>query len=95
LRQTVPWLDRPPSEVVADHVLLTTQPIEEPGDPEHLRQLLRMFPADEMLMFATDFPHWDGDTPEFAARWLPEELLHPVMSETSRKLYGLPEPADG
>jgi len=28
LRMTVPWLDRPPSEIVADHVLFTTHPIE-------------------------------------------------------------------
>jgi uncharacterized protein len=95
LRQTVPWLDRAPSEVVADHVMLTTQPIEEPNDPEHLRQLLRMFPAEKMLMFATDFPHWDGDTPEFAARWLPPELVDPVMGETARQLYGLPDAVDG
>ncbi|HIE94614.1 MAG TPA: amidohydrolase, partial [Acidobacteria bacterium] len=91
LRQTVPWLDRLPSEVVAEHIYLTTQPIEEPENREHLRQILGMFPAASMLMFSTDFPHWDGDTPEFVARWLPRDLLTSVMSETARELYALPE----
>ena len=90
LRQTTPWLTRTPSEYVNEHVRLTTQPIEEPDDPEHLRQILGMFDADRMLMFSSDFPHWDGDTPDFAARGIPPELRSRVMSETARELYGLP-----
>ena len=93
LRQTTPWLERPPSEVISEHIRLTTQPIEEPERPEHLAQMLDMFPAEEMLMFSTDYPHWDGDTPEFVARRLPDHLLAPVMSETARKLYRLPPTA--
>src|SRR5262249_38073892 len=95
LRQTTPWLDRPPSAVITAHVLLTTQPREEPEDPGHLRKMLEMFDAGRMLMFSTDFPHWDGDTPDFAARALPPELRRRVMSETARELYRLPEPGRG
>lgn len=90
LRLTTPWLDRPPSETVAEHLRLTTQPIEEPPDPAQLHQMLAMFPAERMLMFSTDFPHWDGDTPDFTARFLPEPLRRAVMAETARELYALP-----
>jgi len=90
LRQTTPWLARPPSEYVQEHVRLPTQPMEEPDNPEHLRQILRMFDADRMLMFSSDFPHWDGDTPDFVGRGIPPELRSRVMSETARELYGLP-----
>jgi uncharacterized protein len=93
LRQSTPWLDRPPSEVVREHVLLTTQPLEEPDNAEHFRRVLEMFDAGRMLMFSTDFPHWDGDTPDFAARAFPPELRRRVMSETARELYRLPETA--
>jgi predicted TIM-barrel fold metal-dependent hydrolase len=53
-----------------------------------------MFDAGRMLMFSTDFPHWDGDTPDFAARNIPPELRARVMSETARELYDLPRNVD-
>lgn len=90
LRMTAPWLDRPPSEIVFDHFLLTTQPIEEPHNTQHLHQLLAMFPAEKMLMFSSDFPHWDGDTPDFSMRILPPDLRSAVMWETASRLYKLP-----
>jgi predicted TIM-barrel fold metal-dependent hydrolase len=49
-----------------------------------------MFPADHMVMFSSDFPHWDGDTPDFAARSFPADLRDRVMHETARALYRLP-----
>jgi len=90
LRQTVPWVERLPSEYAHDHILITTQPIEEPDKPEHLKAILDMFPAEKMLMFSTDYPHWDGDTPDFAMRSFPKDLRPRVMSETAREVYRLP-----
>ena len=91
LRQTVPWVERPPSEYAHEHILITTQPMEEPDKPEHLKAILGMLPAEKMLMFSSDYPHWDGDTPDFAARSFPKELRPRVMSETARELYRLPD----
>ena len=90
LRVTTPWLDRPPSEIIQEHVLLSTQPLEEPENPAHLHAILEMFDAANMLMFSTDFPHWDGDPPDFAARTLPKHLHGRVMAENARTLYKLP-----
>lgn len=90
LRQTTPWLDRAPSKIIADHILLTTQPIEEPEASAHFRAMLDMFDVGKMLMFSSDFPHWDGDTPDFAARAFPAAMRGRVMSETARELYRLP-----
>lgn len=93
LRITSPWLDRPPSQIIQEHVLLTTQPIEEPEDPKHFRAMLEMFDAEKMLMFSSDFPHWDGDPPDFAARFFPKPMRPAVMGENARRLYRLPEVA--
>ncbi len=89
LRRTTPWLSRPPSDIVREHVLLTTQPIEEPANGEELQQMLKMFDAEHMLMFSSDYPHWDGDTPSFAGRHFHGALHSRVMSETARALYRL------
>ncbi len=90
LRQTTPWLTCPPSDIVARHILLTTQPLEEPEHPGHFKAIIEMFDAAQMLMFSSDFPHWDGDTPDFAARPFPPALRPRILSETARALYRLP-----
>jgi len=89
LRLTVPWLDRLPSKIIEEHFLLTTQPIEEPQNHAHLKQLFSMFDAERMLMFSSDFPHWDGDTPDFALRGFSESFKRRVLSENAVELYGL------
>jgi predicted TIM-barrel fold metal-dependent hydrolase len=94
LRVMAPWLERPPSEYIAEHVLLSTQPIEEPENRAHLRAILEMFPVERMLMFSSDYPHWDGDTPDFAGRAVPPAIRERVLSETARELYRLPRRSD-
>ncbi len=89
LRVTSPWLDRPPSEVIQEHVMLNTQPVEEPDNIRHFRAMLEMFDAKNMLMFSSDYPHWDGDTPDFAGRMFPESMRAGVMGENARRLYRL------
>ncbi|MDA0745224.1 MAG: amidohydrolase family protein [bacterium] len=95
LRMTTPWLNRPPSEIITEHILLTTQPVDEPNIASHFKSILDMFDAGRMLMFSSDYPHWDGDTPDFALRAIPETLRDRVMHQTARELYRLPEANHG
>lgn len=89
-RSTTPWVKRPPSEYLHDHVRLTTQPLDEPADPNHLNQILSMFPAEEILMFASDYPHWDFDCPLLTSRRLPHEMRDRILAKNACELYGLP-----
>lgn len=89
LRDTVPWLRRLPSEYVLEHVRLTTQPLEEPSQPEHLGQILAMMDAGRTVMFSSDYPHWDGDQPRLALRRLDPVLRARIMGGTAAELYGL------
>ena len=81
---------RPPSEYVREHVWYTTQPIEEPETPAHLRDTIDWLGWDR-LMFSTDYPHWDFDDPRYAfkIRLSPEERRM-VMRDNARSLYRLP-----
>jgi len=89
LRDQVPWLERPPSEYIRDHCWFSTQPSPEPETPEQLSQMLEMIHADETLLFATDYPHWDNDNPEAIFNTVDEETRRKIYGENARELYGL------
>lgn len=89
LRDTAPWLKRLPSEYILDHVLLTTQPIEEPARPEHLLQILEMIDAGRTLMFSSDYPHWDFDNPDMVLRDVSPATRERIMGGTAMELYNL------
>jgi uncharacterized protein len=90
LRDEVPHLRRPHSEYIREHMRATTQPMEEPPDPKQLLQVIEHLGSDEMLMFATDYPHWDYDDPDraFPVR-LPPDMKQKIFSENARALYTL------
>lgn len=89
LRSTVPWLKRMPSEYIRDHCFLTTQPIEEPDNPQHLVDLFNMFDAENMLLYSSDYPHWDFDAPDMILRKLSAEAKRKIFYENAKKLYHL------
>ncbi|MBO9608629.1 MAG: amidohydrolase [Paenibacillaceae bacterium] len=89
LRISTPWLTRMPSEYARDHVYLTTQPIEEPDNPKHLDMMFEMFDAEHMLLFSSDYPHWDFDDPTKILQRLPLEKKRNIFSENARRLFGL------
>ena len=55
-----------PSELIREHVWLTTQPIDEPPRAADFAALLEQLGMDDRIMFATDYPHWDFDAPDRA-----------------------------
>ncbi|HEY4253725.1 MAG TPA: amidohydrolase family protein [Roseomonas sp.] len=63
LRMEVPWVRQSPAEVIRRHVRLTVQPIDGPPAPDDLGRVLDHIGSDEVLLFSTDYPHWqfDGD----------------------------------
>ena len=55
-----------------------------------LLEVIRQLDSDEMLMYASDYPHWHADTDETSlAHLLPEPLRAKVMSENARNFYRL------
>jgi uncharacterized protein len=93
LRSTTPWLKKQPSEYIFEQLRLTTQPLEEPDNPEHLAQLFDMVQAERTVCFASDFPHWDFDDPRRAfPKTISPELQKRIFYDNAAELYSLPLP---
>lgn len=88
LRDELPWLTKAPSEYIFERVRFTTQPFIEPDNRAHVGALCEMIRADKVLMFSTDYPHWDFDNPDRALSLLPEDLKRRVLVETALEFYG-------
>jgi Predicted metal-dependent hydrolase of the TIM-barrel fold len=89
LRQQAPYLKRLPSEYLADHVRLTTQPLEEPKKEEHLLQIFDMIDAENILMFASDYPHWDFDEPSVLPRKLSAAAKQKIYHDNAAAFFNL------
>lgn len=92
LKEEIPYLNRLPSEVIRQHFWLTTQPIEEPPKREYFTQLLEHLNMNDRLMFATDYPHWDFDSPDRAIpNQIDPALRQAIMAGNAYSLYRLEE----
>jgi uncharacterized protein len=90
LRAEIPWVRRRPSEYLRDHVRFGTQPLERPELDSQLLDVLAMIDAENLLMFSSDYPHWDFDSPSRAFPRLPDDLRARIFSLNARDFYGLP-----
>jgi uncharacterized protein len=90
LRHQTPWVRKPPSEYVWEHVRFTSQPLEEPEHPSHLLEVFTWNRAERTLMFASDYAHWDFDSPVDAFPRLSDDLRRRIFYETAAELYRFP-----
>ena len=79
LRQEAPWLTKLPSEYILKHCKFCTQPIEEPSRPEYLAQIYDMIDGKNTIIFSTDYPHWDFDSPGFALKNIPKDWHENIL----------------
>lgn len=87
VRFEVPWVDRPPAELVRDQVRLTVQPLDVPEDADTVRRLLDHLRSDEMLLWASDWPHWQFDGDAAVPPGIPAELLPKLLRGNALATY--------
>jgi uncharacterized protein len=91
LRSETPWLKRRPSDYVRDHVRWTTEPFEEPNDPSHILKLIDMMGSDRLLMFGSNYPYKQLETPEATLpKVLGPTLVRRILWENASDFYSLP-----
>lgn len=91
LRRESDWVKRLPSEYVRERVRLTSQPLELSPKRGQLIRALESFPDfEQILCFATDYPHWDADDPTHVAGRLPKAWLGGFFHDNASEFYGWP-----
>jgi predicted TIM-barrel fold metal-dependent hydrolase len=83
---------RRPSDIVRERVRFSSQPIEEPEQFDDLARMWRWCAAENVLMFSTDYPHWDFDDPSRAVSpRFGDAVRRRVLRDNAREFYTLPE----
>jgi predicted TIM-barrel fold metal-dependent hydrolase len=85
VRFEVPWVDRLPAEIVRDQVKLTVQPFDAPA--EAVPRVLDHLRSDRMLLWASDWPHWQYDGDAAIPPGLPESLLPALLRDNALATY--------
>jgi hypothetical protein len=59
-RVEIPWVERPPTDYLPDHVRFMTQPEDARSDGVKLEEeLVRILDAERMLIYGSHYPFWD------------------------------------
>lgn len=87
IRDYSPWIKRAPSEYLREHIRFGTQPIEEPPTRADLFKLIEWMHGEEILVYASDFPHWDWDEPTTVLPGLDDGARRRIFAENAAALY--------
>jgi uncharacterized protein len=88
VRAEVPWLDRPPADIIREHVRFTLQPLDLPkNDPQKLLRTLDHIGSDELLLFSTDYPHWQFDGDQVVPEGLSDAMLRKILVDNPLSTY--------
>jgi len=87
LRTEIPWLDRSPLEIFRDHFRLTVQPFDAPESPDIVRRVIDHLGSDELLLFSSDYPHWQFDGDNFLPAGIPADLARKIMVDNPHRIY--------
>ena len=69
---------------------MTVQPLDAPPTSRQLLEVVDQLGTDEMLMYASDYPHeHTGQPEEILLRHLPEAIARKIRSENARVFYKL------
>lgn len=93
-RVEVPWVKKLPSQHAKERLRLATQPTEDLTN-DQLLKVIDLIGTDDLLVFATDYPHFDFDDPNAAIPMsLPDTLRQKILWKNAAELYGFDIPTD-
>ena len=89
LRSEIPWVDRSPAEIFRDHFRMTIQPFDAPDSADEIARAIDHLGSDDILLYASDYPHWQFDGDEVLPRGISPELKRKIMVDNPKATYRL------
>jgi uncharacterized protein len=87
LRSEIPWVSDPPATIVRDRVRLTLQPFDGPPEPVTITRFMEHMGSDELLLFSTDYPHWQFEGTAAIPDGLDPGLAQKIMVDNPLRTY--------
>jgi uncharacterized protein len=87
LRMQVPWVKRPPSEYIREHVRMSAQPWDLPPDDRLALDLVDQLGSEEFLLYATGFPHQPVGNLDHLLGIVPTQLAAKINAGNARSWY--------
>ena len=87
-RSAAPNIKRRPSEYVAEHFTFATQPLDETTNRSELASMFGIPNLDKMLLFASDYPHYDTDAPSVVLSKIPPEMKQKICYQNAVNAFG-------
>lgn len=86
-RMETPWVDRAPLEIVQSNVRFSLQPVDAPPDPAMLARVIDHMQSEELLLFSTDYPHWQFDGEAVLPEGISSDLVRKIMIDNPLATY--------
>lgn len=87
VRREIPWVDRPPGEIIRDHVRMSIQPLDSPEDGALVEKLIDQIQSDECFLYASDYPHWQFEGDAVMPPGVPAALHGKIMRDNPLATY--------
>ncbi len=85
-RTEVPWIDRPPADIIRDHVRFTLQPVDAP-DGKMLNRIFEHVGSDKLVLFSTDYPHPHFEGDDALPDGLSDDMIRRILIDNPLETY--------
>ena len=68
-------------------IRFSLQPVDAPPDPATLNRLFDHMQSDELLLFSTDYPHWQFEGDAVLPEGISDDLVRKIMIDNPRATY--------
>jgi len=85
---SAPFVKRLPSDYIATHFTFTTQPLDETTSSADMAAMFGIPRLDEMLLFSSDYPHYDTDNPQVIMNKIPRGMRDRVAYRNALNVFG-------